>query len=255
MSSIAPSTVRASPLFAGLTEQEKDDLLKSGRERRFGRKETLFLHGDLITNFFIISSGTVQLFRETPDGHEKTLQILVPGNGISEREIFQSFTTHQLSASAVEETVVLEFPMSWLKDAAKKYTPLALNLLATISQYAEMAAIEVEHQSNMSATQQVACFLQRLCILHDFDPKGFTLPYSKTLIASRLGMELETFSRTLAKLKDYGITISGARVAITDLEGIQDYVCGTCSIADDCPTHKAMGEKVCGSSTQKIKRT
>jgi len=254
MSSIAPSTVRKLPLFAGLTEQEKDDLLKSGRERRFGRKEHLFLHGDPITHFFLIGSGTVQLFRETPDGHQKTLQILVPGNGISEREIFQNFTTHQLSAAAVEETIVLEFPMSWLKEAAQKYAPLALNLLATVSQYAEMAAIEVEHQSSMSATQQVACFLQRLCILHDFDPKGFVLPCSKTLIVSRLGMELETFSRTLAKFKDYGIAVSGTRVAITDSACIQDYICGACSIADDCPTRRVIGEKIFESSAQKTTR-
>jgi CRP-like cAMP-binding protein len=95
----------------------------------------------------------------------------------------------------------------------------------------------------MSAAQLVACFMQRLCVLYDFNPESFDLPYSKTLIASRLGMELETFSRTLNKLKEHGISVNGNRVMITDLARISEYVCSFCSIADDCATHQAMEKK------------
>src|SRR5471030_2400757 len=95
----------------------------------------------------------------------------------------------------------------------------------------------------MSAAQLVACFMQRLCVLYDFNPAGFDLPYSKTLIASRLGMELETFSRTVAKLKEHGITVEGTHVEIHDLGRVEQYVCGFCSIAEDCPTHQAMEKK------------
>lgn len=76
-----------------------------------------------------------------------------------------------------------------------------------MAERAHIAEVEAEHQATMSAAQLVACFMQRLCVLYNFDPKGFDLPYSKTLIASRLGMELETFSRTLAKLKEHGIAV------------------------------------------------
>ena len=96
----------------------------------------------------------------------------------------------------------------------------------------------------MSAAQLVACFLQRLCVLYSFNPKGFDLPYSKTLIASRLGMELETFSRTLAKLKEHGISVEGSRVMITDLNRIEDYVCGMCSVSGECATHQAMEKRI-----------
>ena len=108
-----------------------------------------------------------------------------------------------------------------------------------------MAEVEAEHQATMSAAQLVACFLQRLCVLYDYDPKGFDLPYSKTLIASRLGMELETFSRTVAKLKDHGIAVKGTHVSITDLKRIEEYVCGFCSVSEDCTAHQAMEKKMC----------
>ena len=100
----------------------------------------------------------------------------------------------------------------------------------------------------MSATQLVACFLQRLCVLYDFNPREFELPYSKTLIASRLGMELETFSRTLNKLKENGISVEGTRVMIHDLRRIEQFVCATCSVAEDCTTHKNMEKKALKAS-------
>ncbi len=68
---ISPESVRASPLFSGLTEQDKQALLAGGRIRQAPRGQMLFLHGDPVTHFYMIISGTVQLFRENADGHEK----------------------------------------------------------------------------------------------------------------------------------------------------------------------------------------
>lgn len=113
--------------------------------------------------------------------------------------------------------------------------------------------VEAEHQATMSAAQLVACFMQRLCVLHNFNPKSFELPYSKTLIASLLGMELETFSRTLGKLKEHGITVNGNKVAITDLARVEQYVCGFCSISGDCATHQALEKKLGGEISGKSK--
>ena len=134
--------------------------------------------------------------------------------------------------------------MAWLKEVARKNGTFALNLLSIIARQAHLAALEAEHQASMSAAQLVACFMQRLCMLYGFDPKGFELPYSKSLIASRLGMEIETFSRTLSKLKEQGLRVEGTHVSITNLKRIEHYVCGFCSIVDDCPTHQSIEAKL-----------
>lgn len=240
---VSPEIMRKLPLFSGLTEQEKDMLIKGGKVHHCPRGQMLFVHGEPVTHFYVIVKGTVQLFRVNPDGNQKTLDVLKAGQTMCESEIMDSCSNHRVNATPVEDSVIIEYPVAWLKDAAKKHSTLALNLLSLIAQQAHMAEVEAEHQAAMSAAQLVACFLQRLCVLYDFDPKGFELPYSKTLIASRLGMELETFSRTMAKLKDHGITVNGMHVSITDLERIEEYVCGFCSIAGECATHQAMEKK------------
>lgn len=232
------------PLFAGLDMREKESLISGGRSRRLGRGEPLFSQGDVLTHFYLLVSGTMQLVRAAASGREKTIALLKSGQVLCEDEIMDACHHQRTSAVALEDCVLLEFQASWLKEAARKHTAFALNLLSLIAHRAHMAELEAEHQASMSAAQLVACFMQRLCVLHDFDPKSFELPYSKLLIASRLGMEPETFSRTLAKLDDHGIHIEGNKVRITDLEKVGSYVCSACSIAGECATHIALERKL-----------
>jgi len=248
---VSPSNTKTLPLFSGLPEQDKDALLKHGQIRQCSRGHMLFAHGEPITHFFIIVSGTFQLFRTNADGHEKTIAIAKAGQTMCEGEIMDACLNHRVNAVPVEDSAIMAFPAAWLKETAKKYPTVALNLLSQIAQQAHTAEVEAEHQATMSAAQLVACFMQRLCVLYDFNHKGFDLPYSKSLIASRLGMELETFSRTLAKLKDHGITVDGSHVMINDLERIESYVCGVCSVAGECQTHQIMEDRAFGLAEKK----
>lgn len=242
-SAISPELVKSIPLFSGLTEQERDGLLKEGRIRSWRRGQLLFRCGDAVACFYLVTAGVVQLYRENPHGKQKTLDVLEPGQTLCADEIMDACRTHRANALAMEDTVAMEFTQAWLKDAARRHGAFALNLLSLIAQRARLAELEAEHQASMSAAQLVACFLQRLCVLHELDPRGFTLPYSKTLIASRLGMELETFSRALAKLKEQGITVAGTHVIIDDLTRIERYTCGSCSVSDACATHGALEKR------------
>lgn len=61
--------------------------------------------------------------------------------------------------------------------------------------------------------------------------------HTEKLIASRLGMEPETFSRGLATLKDHGIKAQNAKIVFCDIEAMEDFVCDHCSMAGECPTH------------------
>ena len=62
-----------------------------------------------------------------------------------------------------------------------------------------------------------------------------TLPYDKTLIASRLGMKPETFSRALAKLKqETQIEIKGPMVTIKDMQRLISFTCNHCSSSFPC---------------------
>lgn len=235
-----PEVINNLKIFSGIEEGQRDAFLREGVLAYCKRGEYLFQQGDPIIFFYIVCSGIMQLFTETPDGREMTIDIAMAGKTIAKSEALMTLSVnHHLSAKSVGESVVLKFPISWLKKVAS-HPIISLNILAAVSQYAHMVEIESEHKSTMTAAQQVGCFLQRLCVMHGLNPHGFELPYSKVLIASRLGMEPETFSRALGKLRDNGIEVSDSRVKFHDIAQIEEYVCERCSIARDCPTHKAL---------------
>jgi CRP-like cAMP-binding protein len=236
-------TLRTLPLFTGLSDAQVSTLASHSRMRKVGRGDFLFLYGDDIKNFKILCRGTVQVFRETPDGHEITSEILIAGDCINSDEVIARQTTHMTNARIVDEALILELPINWMRTHLTDFNTLAPRLLQSLSERLHEAQMEAEHRSTMSATQMVACYLQGLCVLYDFDPGGFDLPYSKTLIASRLRMELATFSRTLQKLKDVGIFVKGSHVAFKNLNKAGHFVCDNCSVAEDCPTHQTLTEK------------
>lgn len=240
---VVSETVRRSPLFQGLTEEEIDGVLLNGQLYSLPRGSVLFRQGDAITYFYLIARGIIQLYRGTADGHEKTLDIVTVGQPFCESEVMNGYSHHRASATAVNDALIMKFPVFWLKETIKRHDKFALNLLCIISQQAHIAEVEAEHQARMSAAQLVACFFQWLCKLYDLDYHSFTLPYSKTLIASRLGMDLATFSRALGRLKNQHLSTSGAHVEIHDIERIGKYACDGCSFAENCPAHWSLKGK------------
>ena len=234
--------VKTLPLFADLTSDQAALLAAHCHLHDFQRGQYLFLHGDPIKNFKIVCRGTVQLFRATPDGHEVTSDILISGDCVNAEEIISRQDTHLFSARVIEDARILEVPIAWMREHLQDFDTLAPKLLQGLSDRLLNAQKEAEHRSTLSASQLVACYLQGLCVLYDFDPRGFDLPYSKTLIASRLRMELATFSRTLQKLKSSGISVEGNRVVFTNLDRAGHFVCDDCSMSEDCPTHRILSE-------------
>lgn len=240
---IKSEMLKTLPLFSGLTKQENKLLLANSRMRACERGTFLFMHGDTITNFYVVCRGTVQIFRETPDGHEVTSDLLIAGDSLNADEIITKQVTHNKNARAVDDALLLAVPVIWMQGNLSNFDHMASHLMATLSDRLHSAQIEAEHQSTMSATQIVACYLQRLCMLYEFDSSGFELPYSKTLIASRLRIELETFSRALKNLKSEGIEVNGTQVSFTDKQKTGHFVCDKCSLSEECPAHLELHKK------------
>lgn len=236
--------LHAIPLFSGIDTPRRSELLAQGRLRQLNDRTKLFVQGDSVSSFYILVDGTIQLFRESPDGHEKTLDLLHYGQTLGATEIMDACSSYRAHARSVGDSAVLEYQANNLKEMAQQNGTLALNLLAAMADQAHQAELEAEQQARMSAAQLVACFMQRLCILFDYNPAGFDLPYSKTLIASRLGLEIETFSRTLHKLRDNGMTITGNHVVIQNFEALSEYVCESCSISRECMTRQKLARKL-----------
>lgn len=198
------------------------------------KNHLLLLHQDPADKFYIILSGWIKLFRETLDGAQAIVDILPSGHMFGETSIFEG-DTYPYNAEAVEPTELLVLPLDLLKKEIKDNPNLAMEMLSTMARYRRQQDEELEHRTLQNAPQRIGCFLLRLTNQKATGPIIIHLPYDKTLVASRLGMQPETFSRALNKLKAAtGIKVKGATIELKDLDQLAQYSCAACSSSFPC---------------------
>lgn len=196
--------------------------------------KVLFIHGEDADRFFIIKSGWVKLFRETLDGAQAVVDILTSNHIFGETAIFEN-GRYPYSAEIVEPAEIVSLPISELRTEIESNNKLALSMLNSMARYRRQQDNEIEHLSIQNAPQRIGCFLLRLADQEAKGPVTIHLPYDKTLVASRLGMQPETFSRALKKLKDQtGIEVKGATIEMENLSQLMNYSCAVCSSEFPC---------------------
>lgn len=95
--------------------------------------------------------------------------------------------------------------------------------------------LEVEHLTLMSSTQRIGCFLLKLCGHKQEGSMVLELPVDKGVIAARLGMVPETFSRGLNQLAAIGVETKKNQLTIQNIEQLRAKTCRCCSaLLDEC---------------------
>ena len=74
-----------------------------------------------------------------------------------------------------------------------------------------------------SAPQRIAEFLIGALPQGEGGPAAIEFPFEKNLLANRLGMKPESFSRALAKLKPFGVTVDRETVVVADPAKLQNF--------------------------------
>ncbi|HWU49169.1 MAG TPA: GAF domain-containing protein [Asticcacaulis sp.] len=243
-SPLSSRLLRDLPFFADLTDEGRDELSRVAQLRHYRSGDAVYRAGDVMTHYFWVCVGAVQKSRLTPEGREFTAAIRIAGDILLEHDASHTPRVRTLNARAVGATTLLAVPAAWIEQRFTQWDHLSNKVLELLTRRVQDARIEVEHQASFNATQIAACFLQQLCVSHRLDPTGFSLPYSKHLIASRLGMEQESLSRIFPRLRDHGVTIEGRKTVFTDLEAVQAYACDACTVSEDCKVRRTMQQLV-----------
>ncbi len=222
------------PLFQGCKSSFIDTLQKHAQYQTHEKGKILFINDEKADRFYFIKNGWVKLFRETLDGAQAVIDILPAGKIFGETSIFEN-NTYPYSAEVIESSEIISMPIANLKAEIEHNNTMALNMLRSITNDRQRQDKQIEHLSLQNAPQRIGCFLLRLANQNTRGPITIHLPYDKTLVASRLGMQPETFSRALARLsRDTGIRIKGATIELDQLEQLACYSCSACSSSFPC---------------------
>ncbi len=214
--------LKSLPLFEGLPSRVVMDLLGSSVIRNYPRRTTLFVQGDKADRFFVVFSGWVKLYRHSPDGTEAVIQVFGPGESFAEAAMFGN-GHYPVGAEIAGDARLLEVLNNPFRQRLAADPDLLFRMLATLSTRLKGFVYRTEQLTTRTSEQRVAAFLLKFCLPRDGKPHTLRLPYNKLLVAGRLGMKPETFSRALARLREYGISVEGSEIHIDDPLTIAQY--------------------------------
>lgn len=209
------------PLFQSLSGAELDDLAATTTQIYAPRGEVIFKQGDPCHGFHAIVYGRVKLLLTSPVGDEKVVRLIGPGGTFGEALMFMD-KPYIVSAQALEDTMLLHVAKTALFAELERRPQLGRKMIASLSQRLHSLMSDVEAYSLRSGTQRVIGYL-----LKGDDQESVQqvrLATSKSVIASRLNLTPEHFSRILRELSDDGlIRVKGRDVTILDLKRLVNY--------------------------------
>lgn len=217
--------LRNLPLFRELAPEEIDRVSVGTRELRVQRGDILFQKGDPTRGFYIVVYGQVKLLFITPNGDEKVIEIMGPGQSFGEALMFME-KPYIVTAHALADSMLLHVSKEVVFEEIDRDPKFARRMIAGLSRRLHHLINDVESYSLRSATQRVIGYL--LQPDHDDDEAHgrtmVTLPASKSVIASRLNITPEHFSRILHELTEAQlIEVAGRTVRILDMEKLRTY--------------------------------
>lgn len=215
-----PALLAQVPLFNSLGDDELARLARGTRELTAARGEILFHKGDAPSGFYLILDGQVKLALTSARGNEKVVDVIGPGQTFGEAVMFMD-ATHVVFAQALVETRLLLISRAVLLDELENDPQLARKMLAALSMRLHHLIADVEAYSLHSGRQRIIGYLLREHDDSDADEKkelAVRLPTSKGVVASRLNLTQEHFSRILHELSDSGlIVVEGRTIRIPDV--------------------------------------
>ena len=210
---------KQSHLFSSLTEVQLDRVYRHSRIVRLQEGQTLFVQGQEVAFFYLVLSGKVKLYRVSPDGQEKIIEIVPQGGMFAEALMFMDQPHYPVSSAALSDTVVVGIDAKDFKAMLWDSVDTCLLLLGDMSFRLHKLVQEIDTLTLHSGTCRVAKYI----LQHMPDDEAcFQLEIAKSVIAARLSVKPETFSRIIKTLRGQGIlSIDGNRITVHDREALE----------------------------------
>ncbi|MEK8089690.1 Crp/Fnr family transcriptional regulator [Thermithiobacillus plumbiphilus] len=212
-------------LFRELSAEDIEQLVLGTREQHLVRGELLFQKGSQPQGFYIVVHGQIKLAFSTPQGAEKVIDIVRAGQSFGEAAMFLD-TPYLVYTQAITDTLLLHISKSAVFEEIEKSSLFARRMLAGVCRRLHGIVRDVEAYSLHSGTERVIGYL--LTQDRDGEENGgglrVRLPASKHVIASRLNISPETFSRILHELSAADLlSVNGREILVHDPARLRNY--------------------------------
>ena len=205
------------PMFSEMSAAELDRIAGMTVALSYPKGKALFQCGDPCSGFHVVVYGQVKLGFTSPQGVEKVVEIVRAGQSFGEALMFLD-KPYIVFGQAVADSLVLHVAKEAVLEELGRDAGFARRLLSGLSRRLHSLVRDVESYTLRSGQERVIGYLLADADALGAGPTEVNLTPGKSVIASRLNMTPEHFSRILHELAASGlIEVKGRAVRIPDV--------------------------------------
>ena len=209
-------------LFDALNDAQLDKILQTATQIDLAAKEIMFEAGQPAQRFYLVRTGQIKLYSISAEGDEKVMEIVYPSQTFAEAIMFMQKHAYPVSAEAIKKTDIISFSMPAFKEILEDSMETCFHLLATMSRRLHSRIDEINNLTLHNATYRLVVFLLEQLPAEAVELSEIHLTTPKSVVASRLAIQPETFSRILTRLSSKClIEVRGNDISLLDVEGLR----------------------------------
>jgi CRP-like cAMP-binding protein len=208
-----------SPLLDSLSEDDRSELVRNARRRRFGRGDVIFLEGDPGDAMYVIARGHVEVRITTPLGDVATLRILSPGEYFGELALI-SAAPRSATVIALDDVETLGITTQVFEDLQARRRVVGRLVTDALAQEIRRLDTALAEALYLPSEQRL---LRRLVELTDTfgtsSGGACVVPLTQEQLAQLGGVARPTANRILKKAEDDGLLlVRRGRVEVLDVD-------------------------------------
>ncbi len=209
-------------LFALLNDEQFARVQPFIKAVELNAEAHLFHCNDQARDFFLLRTGQIQLYRLSPTGEEKVIEIIQPGQTFAEAVMFLKSNAYPVSCKAVSESMLWRVDMEVFRSILQESNDLCLHLLGHMSRRLHGAIQDIEQLTLQNASMRVIHLLLKSAPDNSANCYQLEWETPKQILASRLSVRPETFSRILQQLSRKGlIRVQGKTIEVLNARRLQ----------------------------------
>ena len=203
-------------LFKTLAPGALGQLAERAKTVNVRRGARIYGAGERCPGVYIIVSGRVMLSVGAQPAMTKVIDLIGTGGHFGLAATILD-GAQSVAADALIDSVLILAPRTALIETAAEHAELGLQIATALSRGIVSLTDDIEAYSLHSGRQRVANYLLRIAAANAARSRPFPLPAKKSIIASRLGLTPEYFSRMLHDLiVSRAIVVEGRQITILD---------------------------------------
>ncbi len=212
------------PLFSHLNSEQLIRLADGSDQIEAARGTVVYRRGEPCTGLHIVVYGQLKLSLQTSRGDQMVVELVGPGTAFGEVSLF-SARPHIVAAEALADSKLLHVAKAVLLAELERDSRFSSVLIASLADQLYRRLTEFEGYFLSSGTERVIGYLLRGENGNSaHNAEQITLPATKGIIASRLNLTHEHFSRILRELMTAGlIEVDGREVRILNKKRLFGY--------------------------------